>query len=42
MQVLSQMEIDQVGGGNAITFVRNAIVGGVIYDGVKSAVDGCA
>lgn len=36
MRELSLVEVDMVSGGNALTFVRNSVVGGVIYDGLKS------
>lgn len=37
MRELTSMEIQQVSGGNVITAVRQVIVGGALWDGMKSA-----
>jgi|GEM_PF-4188188 hypothetical protein len=37
MQELSETEVQVVGGSGAFIFVRNSMIGGAIYDGVKAA-----
>ena len=37
MRELTALEIEMVNGAGALTFIRNSFIGGVIYDGIKSA-----
>ncbi len=37
MKELTAVEIEMVNGAGALTFMRNTIIGGAIYDGIKSA-----
>ncbi|MDO8908264.1 MAG: hypothetical protein Q7W55_07170 [Pseudohongiella sp.] len=37
MRELSESEIGMVDGAGVLTFLRNTIIGGAIYDGAKAA-----
>ncbi len=39
LKELNMNEMEQVNGGDAVTTVIEAIVGGIIYDGVKAGVN---
>lgn len=38
MRELSEIEIESVNGAGVLTFVRNSMIGGAIYDGAMYAV----